>query len=243
MNYTASVADFFKSPKWLPNLFLGGVCFLIPILGPMVVLGWLVTGFWSRADEDFVAFPAFQFAHFDKYLERGIWPFLVSLMSSIVIVPLVSLLMIAVAVMGSFSSGADHVAGSVFAVIVLLFLLLLVIAALVLMMVVMVPLKLRAAMTQDFAKAFDFRFVKQFVALVWVEIVLSVLFVTLAGVLLFCLGALFFCVGAYLSIVVGYFAGTHLHKQLYALYLSRGGEPVPLSPKLFDAPPPLAAGA
>jgi hypothetical protein len=27
-----------------------------------------------------------------------------------------------------------------------------------------------------------------------------------------------------------------MNKQLYALYLSRGGEPVPLSPKLNDAP-------
>ncbi len=25
-----------------------------------------------------------------------------------------------------------------------------------------------------------------------------------------------------------------MHKQLYTLYLSRGGEPVPLSPKLSD---------
>ena len=35
-----------------------------------------------------------------------------------------------------------------------------------------------------------------------------------------------------------YFCWVHLHKQLYRLYLSRGGEPVPLSPKLNDIPAP-----
>ena len=68
MNYAASVSDFFQSPKWMMNLLLGGLCVLIPILGPMVVLGWLVTGFWARPEENFAAFPPFDFSQFDKYL-------------------------------------------------------------------------------------------------------------------------------------------------------------------------------
>ena len=51
-----------------------------------------------------------------------------------------------------------------------------------------------------------------------------------------------FCVGIYFAIVLVYFSWTHLHKQLYTLYLSRGGEPVPLSPKLNDAPATDAGG-
>ena len=46
-----------------------------------------------------------------------------------------------------------------------------------------------------------------------------------------------FCVGVYFATVLVYFSWTHLHKQLYPLYLSRGGEPIPLSPKLIEAPP------
>ena len=78
---------------------------------------------------------------------------------------------------------------------------------------------------------------KRFLFLTWKEIVLSSLFVMVAGTLLICLGMVVFCVGMYFATVVVYFSWTHLHKQLYALYLSRGGEPVPLSPKLIDAPP------
>ena len=78
MDYIASISDFFKSPKWMMNLLLGGVCVLIPIVGPIVVLGWLITGFWARRDENFETFPDFDFSHFGKYLERGLWPFLVT---------------------------------------------------------------------------------------------------------------------------------------------------------------------
>ena len=112
MNYAASVSDFFKSPKWMMNLLLGGVCVLIPIVGPMVVLGWLITGFWARQDENFETFPDFDFSHFGKYLERGLWPFLVafvaSMAMSIVMVPLVWILMIPTMLIGGGLSSAWH---------------------------------------------------------------------------------------------------------------------------------------
>ena len=116
MKYTDSVFDFFKSPKWMMNLLLGGVCVLIPVVGPMVVLGWLITGFWARQDESFETFPDFDFSHFGKYLERGLWPFLVTFVAgvgvSIVLVPLFWILMIPAMLAGGVSSGGDaNVAG------------------------------------------------------------------------------------------------------------------------------------
>ncbi len=46
MNYTASVSDFFKSPKWMMNMLLAGVCVFIPLIGQVVINVWLITGFW-----------------------------------------------------------------------------------------------------------------------------------------------------------------------------------------------------
>ena len=54
---------------------------------------------------------------------------------------------------------------------------------------------------------------------------------TVAGVAL--------CIGVYFALVIIYFCWMHLHKQLYALYLSRGGEPIPVSPKLRDSAAPV----
>ena len=62
-------------------------------------------------------------------------------------------------------------------------------------MLVLVPLKIRASLTQDFAKSFDFGFVKRFVMLTWKEMVLSSLFVMATGFLFLCLGMIVFCVG------------------------------------------------
>jgi hypothetical protein len=241
VNYTDSISDFFKSPKWMMNLLLGGVCVLIPIVGPMVVLGWLVTGFWARRDENYATFPEFDFSQFGKYLERGLWPFLVafvvSSVFSIVLVPLIWLFMIPTIVLGGMSSGHQPNAGSCVGAIAIVVMILVVAVLVFALMLVLVPLKIRASLTQDFAKSFDFGFVKRFLALTWKEIALSSLFVMVTGPLLICLGMVVFCVGMYFATVLVYFSWTHLHKQLYALYLSRGGEPVPLSPKLVDAPP------
>lgn len=244
MNYAASVSDFFKSPKWMMNLLLGGVCVLIPIVGPMVVLGWLITGFWARQDENCETFPDFDFSNFGKYLERGLWPFLVvfvvSMAFSIVMVPLTWVLMIPAMLVGGLSSGGhDANAGSCLGFIAMILMMLFFAVMIFAMMLLLVPLKIRASLTQDFAKSFDVGFVKRFLALTWKEIVLSSLFIMLTGTLFVCLGMIVFCVGMYFAIVLVYFSWAHLNKQLYTLYLSRGGEPVPLSPKLNDALPAM----
>jgi hypothetical protein len=240
MNYTDSISDFFKSPKWMMNLLLGGVCVLIPIIGPMVVVGWLITGFWARQDQNFETFPEFDFSHFGKYLERGLWPFLVafvvSIGFSIVLVPLAWILMIPAILIGGASSGNEPNAGTCFGAIAMILVMLVFAVLIFAMMLVLVPLKIRASLTQDFAKSFDFGFIKRFLALTWKEMVLSSLFVMITGPLIVCLGAIVFCIGMYFATVLVYFSWTHLHKQLYALYLSRGGEPIPFSPKLVEAP-------
>ena len=243
MNYTASVADFFKSPKWMMNLLLGGVCVLIPIVGPMVVLGWLITGFWARQNENFETFPDFDFSHFGKYLERGLWPFLVAFVVgmafSIMMVPLAWVLMIPAMLVGGLSTGNEVNTSSCLGFLAMVPIMLFFAVMIFAMMLVLVPLKIRASLAQDFVKAFDVGFVKRFLTLTWKEIVLSSLFLMITGTLFVCLGMVVFCVGMYFAIVLVYFSWTHLHKQLYTLYLSRGGEPVPFSPKLNDAPPTM----
>jgi hypothetical protein len=240
VNYGASISDFFKSPNWMKNLLLGGVCLLIPVVGQMVVLGWLITGFWARQDESFETFPDFDFSHFGRNLERGLWPFLVALVVgfafSIVMVPLVWVLMIPAMLVGGFASSGTANNSGCFGFFAVMLMILFFAIAIFAMMLTLVPLKIRAALTQDFVKAFDPGFVRRFLVLTWKEIVISSLFVMITGAILSCLGAIIFCVGSYFALVLVYFSWTHLHKQLYKLYLSRGGEPVPLSPKLDAAP-------
>jgi hypothetical protein len=75
----------------------------------------------------------------------------------------------------------------------------------------------------------------------WKEILLSSLFLMVVSIVLSCIGLLALCIGVYFAAVPIYFCWIHLHKQLYQLYLTRGGEPIPPSPKLTDYPPPTPA--
>jgi len=233
MNYTAAVTDFFKSPKWLMNLLLAGVVGLIPVIGQMVIKGWLIGGFWGRDDERPETFPDFDFNKFGKYLERGVWPVLVTMASSAVLSLVIGFVaMPFFLVTGFISAGSHHnsCVGAILFLFALAFYLVLAIG----IAFVLTPLVLRACLTQDFVDAFNFPFVKRFVRLMWKEILLASLFLILASLVLTCIGVVALCVGIIFVSVIIYFCWLHLDKQLYRLYLSRGGEPIPVSPKLRD---------
>lgn len=246
MNYIDSVTDFFRSPKWMPNLLLGGLCMLIPVVGPIVLVGWHSAAHFSRGGQlDYATYPEFNFDQFGKNLERGVWPFLIQLVCSIVMVPVAWVLMIVPMMLGAgiFGSMAEQqhseppvgiMAG--FGIVMFLAYLLFFGAY----MLLVKPLMIRAVLTQDFAAAFNFRFVLDFTKRTWPEQIVSVLFLMFAGMALMMAGALVFCVGMYAAIALVMFSNWHLDRQLYVLYLQRGGEIVPLSPKLSSTPPPLA---
>lgn len=234
MKYIESITDFFKSPKWLTNLLLAAVCCIIPVVGPMVVLGWLITGFWSRKDDSPVTFPDFDFGQFVPWLQRGLWPVLVALVASLGIYFIFLIPMILVGVLiGSSGDG-----GGILALIGSLVMLGLQLLMMVGFFFVLKPLMIRATLVQDFMLSFDFKFVKRFVSLVWIEILISSLVIMVASFVLGLAGMIALCIGIFLVPPILYYAIVHLDKQLYQLYLSRGGEPIALSPKLTDSPVP-----
>jgi hypothetical protein len=93
---------------------------------------------------------------------------------------------------------------------------------------VLMPMVLGAGLGQELGAAFNFAFIKDFIARVWKEMVLASLFLSVAGLVLTSLGMLVFCIGAYVAIAVLILANAHLLYQLYNLYLARGGMAIPL---------------
>ncbi len=243
MNYTASIKDFFASPKWGMNLLFGAVCSLIPVIGPMVLLGWLLGGFWGREGYRAATFPAFDFGRFTDYLMRGLWPFLVAMVASVVFVPLMWVAcfvpMLGANVLvghnGHHGSGAEGLL-----VLALLLGTFVVVAVLgLILMLVVKPLMLRAELLQDFGKAFDFRWGLDFIKRTWLECILATMFIWIASIVLSIVGMAAFCVGVYFISGPVYFAMAHLDRQIYLIYLERGGAALEASQKLLDGPPPL----
>jgi hypothetical protein len=100
------------------------------------------------------------------------------------------------------------------------------------------PMLFRAALTLDFGQAFQFDWVKDFVAKVWLELILGFLFLAVAANILSLLGLLACCVGVIFVGPVIMLAHANLLFQVYSIYLSRGGIPVPI--RLFGQPTTMA---
>ena len=240
MNYNASISDFFKSPKWGSNLMLGAVTILIPLVGPIVLSGWHVSAFWARGNrEDPAGIPPYDFQYFGKYLERGLWPFLVAMVASLVLVPVMMCLILPLGFfMGVMDSRQGHGPSGLFIAVLIGIFCLQILLSLAYQILV-TPLMVRATITQDFKSAFNLRFLKSFLSLTWKELLASMLFMFGVGLCLMILAVVTCYIGAIAAAPVAFFSWHHLQKQLYQLYLARGGEAVPLSPKLHDGPPPL----
>ena len=239
MRYWAAFRFLFASPNGWKNLLMTAVCMLIPAIGPLVLIGYLIEVFAPRLGEDWPGwdgrgnYPDFDFGRFAAYLERGLWPFLASLVAGLVVLMpayLVAALPL-VLVLVSHGPPAAVVAAAVLSA------LLMGVAALP-ATVVLVPVTLRAALLQEFTAAFNVEWSKDFIRRTWRKILLSTLFVLALSFPLAIAGYAMCFVGVYPAMALVFVAQWHLHFQVYRVYLARGGVPVPAT----GVPPPLPPG-
>jgi hypothetical protein len=225
MRYLDSYRVAFQSPNGTTNLLCGALCFFIPAIGPLVLMGYLLEVVeWLHAKKGApeAGYPDFAFNRFADYLTRGIWPFLVQL---VVTVPISFLIL----VLWGVGMGVAAATGSgVVTVIVALLLIVAYFIAIFGLNLIMVPLILRAGLSRDFATGFSFAFVKDFVGRVRKELVLSQLFLMGTSIPITLAGMLLLCVGVYPAAALVLFAFNHQAYQLYELYLQRGGEAIPM---------------
>src|SRR3954462_1936123 len=78
----------FENPNWLMNILLSGLCMIIPIIGSLIVLGYQFEAVAALLATQGARYPDFTFSRFAEYLVRGLWPFLVQLIASLVLAPI-----------------------------------------------------------------------------------------------------------------------------------------------------------
>lgn len=88
MDYRGGLKAMYNNPNWLVQTSLIGLCSLIPIVGPIAVMGYMFESAAYLHLTNREGYPDFNFGRFGPYLGRGIGPFLVSLLFLIVVVPL-----------------------------------------------------------------------------------------------------------------------------------------------------------
>lgn len=242
MDYGQSVTYVWNNPNWIANVLLASACLIvggfIPILPALVLLGYQCEILESLALRPQSPYPDFKLDRLTDYLVRGLWPFLVALIGGLVIVPVVLItVVVPVFVMIMLGSAAGQDSAPVVFVIGIPIIVVLAILVAVACHVFMVPFLLRSALTQDIGASLDFEFAKDFVSKMWKETILAGLFLLVVGVAAELLGLLLLCVGLLFTMPFVSFAKTHLSMQLYRLYISRGGQKIPLksTPVAVDA--------
>jgi len=226
MHYFGAYRFAFTSPKWATNLLIGLVCQLVPIIGPMVWMGYAYDVIEAQHRYGRDQYPAFDFDRLGPYLSRGAWPFLVSLIVAIPVFIVMALLFLGFAISSVAAENAGDPNPNPIAVFLSMFFVFAVLFFAC--QFVTVPMVLRAGLSQDFGSAFSTTFLRDFLARVWKEQLLSFVFLMITGPFLFLAGFLLLFVGLYAAGAVMMLAQIHFQYQLYELYLERGGTPIPL---------------
>jgi hypothetical protein len=230
----------FENPNWLPNILLTTLCMLIPVIGGLIAIGYQFEVVSMLLLTQGARYPDFNFNRFADYLMRGLWPFLVQLIASFVLTP-VFFVIIGVpllALLGTAGAAGEEGASVVLLVGIPVVVLLSVLLSIPVMML-LVPPMLRAGLAQDFAEGFNFGWVMHFLKKTWKEMFLGLLFLSFSAAILGMLGVLACYVGLFVVMPLVILAQGHLYYQLYVLYLSRGGTPIPEKPSPALYAPPM----
>jgi hypothetical protein len=221
MQYLKPFSFFISRPGSTTNLLSAAVCILIPIIGPIVLLGYRaeVAEDLDR-DPDLEDYPDFQFDRFGDYLGLGFYPFLYQL--------IISLVGGGVAIVGGGGIGfavyklIDQEPGGMIAGIIVGFVIYMTVA--IGIALVLWPMELHAQLTRRFAFFEALAFASRLLKRVWGQAIISVIVFYFLSVVIVIIGYLACIVGVYASIAIMFMAQQHYMAQLYRLYLEEGGE-------------------
>lgn len=225
--YLRAMQYVFENPNYMNNLLFCGLCALIPVIGSLMVLGYMCLVMEDLIATQGTRYRDFEFGKLGDYLGRCLHPFLVSLVGGLVVggaifvVYIGGIMMVALA-----SGGAGEEGGGIVAVILMPILFIAVITLQILGQCMLTPMGIRAALTQDIGEGFRFAWAWDFFQRTKLEMILTAFFLILSAMVAEFVGLLMCCVGILFTMMVVAYGQAFFAYQLYQLYLSRGGQPV-----------------
>ncbi|MDX1943811.1 MAG: DUF4013 domain-containing protein [Pirellulaceae bacterium] len=239
LEYLRAYNYIFENPNWAMNLVWSFVCQLvtqiIPIVPAMVFVGYQFESVEMLVANGGRRYPDFDTNRIGEYLSRGVWPVLAMFIVYLICMPFLGIgMMASIFGLAAAAGGTqdDTLGPLIFfggASLTMLFLML----AMAAISVLTIPMMLRAGLKQEFGAAFEFGWVRGFIGKMWLESLLSQVFVAMSafGLMLITCGLALLVLGPLLP-----FVQMHFFYQLYSIYLARGGTPIPTKPMV----PPVA---
>ena len=220
--------------SWITTLLFMAVAIIVPLVGGIVAFGYQATVIEALARSGAGAGPPrFDLERLVDYLLRGLRMFVVSLIVTVIMLPIIwlgSFVLLAGVLGTSHAMGPSEAATTMVGCVMTgIFVVLMLVIGLGIQ-VVITPLLLRAAMDKDFGAIFDLAWARDFLARTGMESVKVHLFMIVISLGFFLLGVIACVIGIFPALAYVMLVQAHLYGQLYLLYLRRGGRRVELAP-------------
>ncbi|MCI0358393.1 MAG: DUF4013 domain-containing protein [Planctomycetaceae bacterium] len=229
IQYLESFRYVFTHPEWLKNVLVFTVFLFIPVFNAVLIHGYLYEIVEHRHRRLAGPYPLFEIRQFARYMTRGIWCFFVANIVQVILIPIIQVL-VQGSTFGSVFALRSGDWGAVAVAIVVPLVIIGVVLFLLALQILTLPFFMRAGLSQDFRLTMNVRWVGNYLKAMWLETTLVSLFVFLSSLTAMFIGCMMACVGLFAALALMALVQAHLQCQLYALYLARGGEPIPLRP-------------
>jgi hypothetical protein len=243
MDYRGGLKTMYVNPNWLMQTTLIGLCWLIPVVGPIATLGYSFEAAAYLHKRNGEHFPDFDFGRFGPYLARGIGPVLAMLAFSVVLIPVVVVEYVVTLVVpflvALLADLVDPNSGSVKGILaVCVFLLLALVFTIVncIVMIYMWGLTIRGGLTGEISEAFKVGWCPEFAKRAGSETFFAQLYLSFLTVLLinFAIAPWLLFLASLPAIGIFYLSYSWLCFQLYRTYLSEKGPPFKVKCDILD---------
>ncbi len=227
----------FDSPKWMPNLLWLTLAALTQnmVVGAIFLLGYGTELIRFQSGRSGVAAPDIDIDQLGDYINKGIVPILVYIAFALPLSLLVAFPpLIAIVAFGALAEAREPAIGGVMLVIAgactVVYLVLAVTAVMC-----FIPVLIRSMVTQKFRDSFDFGWCWNFIKIMYLEVLASLLIYAVLSIAVSIVGLMVFCIGVLPASGLCSAAILHLFAQWYEIYLDLGGAPIPNQDDLVTA--------
>ena len=208
----------------------GTLLMLIPLVGPIVLMGWSAETHRRLVRREEPAIRDFQFAHFGRYLQLGLAPFLVQMLVSLILtVPISVFFVILAAVIPAVIIGSEgNMDTSIFMIVMAVISTMIFLGSFASLLLIK-PMQIRVELSNDFGKAFELGAVLSFIKRQWMPMLFHSVVLSLLSLPLMLLGLLACYFGIFFVAVALQFAQLHLRWQIYERDLQSGAPAIVLA--------------
>ncbi len=237
IRYLEGFKILFQDPNWVNNLLIGSVYLIIPIVGPMVLMGWYCEVVQRLVKRNPHPLPKLDFGDFGYFLGRGVVVFVISLIITIPMVVIVWIIIfigaLLVAVLVGSLNAAHHSSDPFLIIFAVLGFFAIFVAILFPFTVFVNAAMTRAYLTEDFGKALNFGKIFGYAKATWKKVMLAYLIYLPITFGIMIVGALALYLGMYPAMMIINLAWVYLAWQIYESYGAEGGETIemPANPK------------